>query len=85
VTERALIARRYHAKSVLITGGTGFIGTHLGARLVSYGAQVVAFGRHAPGGTGAVECIPGDVRNETAVNRVIDRRFYAADISRIGA
>src|ERR1700674_2854892 len=75
MTEPALTARRYHAKSVLVTGGAGFIGTHLCARLASYGADVVVFGRHVAGGRDSVEFVPGDVRDEMAVNRRIERRF----------
>ena len=51
MSEPALIARRYEGKSALVTGADGFIGTHLVARLASYGAHVVAFGRHVRDGS----------------------------------
>ena len=40
MTEPAPLARRYHGKSVLVTGGTGFIGTHLSRRLVAFGVDL---------------------------------------------
>ena len=53
MTERALIARRYQGSSVLITGGVGFIGTHLRQRLASWGAEVVVLGSVGVAGRGA--------------------------------
>ena len=35
----------YHGKKVLVTGADGFMGSHLTERLVSYGANVLAFVR----------------------------------------
>jgi UDP-glucose 4-epimerase len=75
VTERALMARRYDGKSVLVTGGTGFIGTHLSRRLVAYGAEVVVLGRHAGPLPDGVELVLGDVRSEASVNALIGRGF----------
>ncbi|HNR67326.1 MAG TPA: NAD-dependent epimerase/dehydratase family protein [bacterium] len=38
---RELLPAAYRGKKVLITGGLGFIGSHLAARLVDYGADVL--------------------------------------------
>ena len=75
MTERALIARRYHGASVLITGGAGFIGTHLRQRLASWGAEVVVLGRHVPAEARDIEFVMGDVRDEATVNALMARQF----------
>jgi len=69
------MARRYAGKSVLVTGGTGFIGTHLSRRLAGYGAAVVVLGRHAGDLAQGVELVLGDIRSEASVNALIARRF----------
>ncbi len=73
--ERTLLARHFAGKSVLVTGGTGFIGTHLSRQLVACGADVVVFGRHAAKLGDGVELVLGDVRSEASVNALIARRF----------
>ena len=75
MTEPALVARRYEGKSVLVTGGTGFIGTHLSRQLVASGAEVAVLGRHAIALPDGVELVLGDVRSEAAVTPLIARRF----------
>ena len=75
MTEDASMARRYAGKSVLVTGGTGFIGTHLSRRLAGYGAAVVVLGRHAGDLAQGVELVLGDIRSEASVNALIARRF----------
>lgn len=55
-----------------ITGGQGFIGTHITSELLSKGHQVVVFDRHNHMHAGAmeqtgVEFFQGDVRDSTAV------------------
>lgn len=75
MTERALMARRYDGKSVLVTGGAGFIGTHLSRRLVAYGAEVVVLGRHGAAADYGIAFVLGDVRDETTVNALVARGF----------
>jgi nucleoside-diphosphate-sugar epimerase len=75
MTESALAARRYDGKSVLVTGGTGFIGTHLSRQLIAYGAEVVVLGRHAAALPAGVKLVLGDVRSEASVTPLIARRF----------
>ena len=75
MTERASTARRYAGRSVLVTGGTGFIGAHLSRRLAGYGANVTVLGRHAGKLADGVELVLGDVRSDASVNALIGRRF----------
>lgn len=68
---------------VAITGGAGFIGSHLAARFLSEGVRVVLFDNFTrPGsrlnaewltaqGGGRLEIIEGDIRNFDAVQRAI--------------
>lgn len=66
-------------RSVLITGGAGFIGTHLYQRLVNLGASVTIFDNLSPQIHGEdavfndprVTFIKGDVTNEEAVRRAL--------------
>lgn len=54
----------------LITGGSGFIGSHVAAELALRGAEVRAFCRSEPPEAAAVcDWIPGDVRDADAVRR----------------
>ena len=59
---------------LLVTGGTGFLGSHLVPRLVSAGHEVRVIGRSRPTGPGAdtVEYIPGDLRDREAVRRALE-------------
>jgi dTDP-L-rhamnose 4-epimerase len=71
------------SKRVLITGGAGFIGSHLADELTSHGYRVRALDCllpqvHGPGHRrpdylhGSVELIVGDIRDRTAVERALD-------------
>ncbi len=54
--------------NVVVTGGCGFIGSHLAERLVATGNRVTVFDAAAPSGAGgAVRYLRGDVRDEAAV------------------
>jgi NAD dependent epimerase/dehydratase len=68
-------------KSVLITGGMGFIGSHLAERLVQLGAKVRVLGRYNSVGRRGwledspqlsdIECLLGDVRDRDFVERSV--------------
>ena len=74
--EPAILARRYAGKTVLVTGGSGFIGAHVTRRLASYGAPVTSLSRRAGGSPPrGVETIIGDVRDESVVTGLIDRAY----------
>src|SRR5439155_354073 len=78
----ALVASRA-AMKVLITGGAGFIGSHLADRLLAGGHEVRAFDNldpqvHATGERPDyldedVELVVGDVRDRDALRRALDR------------
>ncbi len=58
---------------VLVTGASGFIGSHVAARLAVDGAAVRAFCRsEPPAEANAAEWIPGDVTDPSAVARAAD-------------
>lgn len=70
------------ARTVLITGGAGFIGSHLADELLQSGYQVRAIDNldaqihgDGPGGRGhldpAVEFLPADIRDPVAVRRAL--------------
>lgn len=69
----------YAGKSVLITGGSGFIGTHLARRLAAAGAYVVPMSRtvqpEAAMLRAQLSCVTADVRDEAVVSSLISRRF----------
>jgi UDP-glucose 4-epimerase len=63
----------------LVTGGAGFIGSHLAARLVADGKRVRIFDNFSTGSrsnlaavAGDIEVIEGDLRDEAAVRRATD-------------
>jgi UDP-glucose 4-epimerase len=63
---------------VLITGGAGFIGSHLADALIARGDQVVAFDNFSTGSTANIkhitknfEIIDGDIRNVDLINETI--------------
>ena len=86
------------AKRVLITGGAGFVGSHLADELLEHGYQVRVLDNLAPQvhGTPArrpaylvreVELIRGDVRDEDAVTRAVkdvDAVFHFAAAVGVG-
>ena len=76
---------------VLVTGGSGFVGSHLIARLTSAGHQVRALARHrgrlaralAPHHATGVEVVDGDVRDPGAVKAAVagcDAVMHAANV-----
>jgi UDP-glucose 4-epimerase len=63
---------------VLITGGAGFIGSHLADALIARGDQVVALDNFSTGSTSNIkhitknfEIIDGDIRNSDLINETI--------------
>ena len=75
-------------KTVLVTGGGGFIGSQLVERLVSAGAKVRAFVRYTsrndlgllrlapPEIRSEFEVVPGDLRDDMAVKKAVDGCDY---------
>jgi uncharacterized protein YbjT (DUF2867 family) len=57
---------------ILVTGGTGFVGSHLTARLRAQGEDVRLLARHAGRGAGGVEQVAGDIANPDSVRRAVD-------------
>ncbi|MEO1600652.1 MAG: NAD-dependent epimerase/dehydratase family protein [Pseudomonadota bacterium] len=55
-----------------MTGGGGFLGRHLAARLVARGDSVVAFDRAFPEPVPGATCLTGDVTDQTAVARAAE-------------
>lgn len=56
---------------VLVTGGTGFIGSHVVKRLLEQGHEPVIFDRHIKMPPPGCELILGDVRDATAVTEAV--------------
>ncbi|MFP2924848.1 NAD-dependent epimerase/dehydratase family protein [Pyxidicoccus sp. 3LG] len=58
---------------LLVTGGTGFLGTHLVPRLTAAGHSVRLIGRSKPSGTpyAGTEYVPGDLKDRDAVRRAL--------------
>lgn len=66
----AVLQRFYHKKQVLVTGGAGFIGSHLVEKLVSLGARVTVMDNFSSGNLGnlksvvsAINLLYADVRS----------------------
>jgi UDP-glucose 4-epimerase len=64
---------------VLVTGGAGFVGSHLSERLVSAGAQVRVLDNFSTGDRrnletiiGEIELVEGDIRDKVTVSRVME-------------
>lgn len=71
----------WNGKRVLVTGGEGFIGSHLVERLVAEGASVRVLALYNPFGSygwldpavhTTVELLPGDVRDPERVNGAVE-------------
>ncbi|HLF69405.1 MAG TPA: NAD-dependent epimerase/dehydratase family protein, partial [Actinomycetota bacterium] len=70
----------WQGRRVLVTGGEGFIGSHLVERLVREGAEVRVFAYYNSFGKwgwldeveGAFEVMPGDVRDSERVFTAVD-------------
>ena len=63
---------------VLITGGAGFIGSHLADALIARGDQVIALDNFSTGSTANIkhitknlEIIDGDIRNADLINETV--------------
>lgn len=86
------------SKTILITGGAGFIGSHLGDELLQHGYRVRALDNlspqvHGPDATrpgylhGDIELIVGDVRNPETVRRAlkgVDAVYHFAAMVGVG-
>src|SRR6059058_6668181 len=73
---------------VLITGGNGFIGSHLAEQLVDQGAQVTLLDTHFNSNTAHLSCrkIRGDVRHYSRIRQAVvgqDAVFHFAAVSRV--
>ena len=58
---------------ILVTGGCGFIGSHLTEQLASSGEDVTVFDAALPayGPVASVRYVQGDVRDEAAVGAIV--------------
>lgn len=73
---------------VLITGGNGFVGSHLAEALTELGESVTLFDLRFSENTASMRCpkIRGDVRDYAAVNEAVegqDAVFHLAAVSRV--
>ena len=84
---------RAHQKLVLVTGGAGFIGSHVVRRLLGDGYSVRVFDNFATGrkanlaGLESIEVVQGDVRSPTEVAEAmlgIHAVFHLAAIASVG-
>ncbi len=68
-----------HDKRVLVTGGTGFLGSHLVRKLVELGAQVVVLGRTSSSLATLDDCadrlevVRGDLGSRQDIHRAVER------------
>ena len=74
--------------NVLITGGNGFIGSHLGEKLVADGDSVTLFDLHFTRNSQGLPCerVHGDVREYQAIKQAIEGKdavFHFAAVSRV--
>lgn len=60
-------------KNILITGGAGFIGTHLARRLAGKGHRVEVLDLRSPSPIAGVLGVRGDVRDQVTVNELVGR------------
>lgn len=77
--------RTFPFKRVLITGGAGFIGSHLAERLLAMGCQVEALDNLSTGSVHNVEHLLADKQFELTVASVLEKRDLAISIDRADA
>lgn len=96
-TEKAILENTFCDKNVLITGGLGFIGSHLGCRLVEMGANVLLVDAMLPGYGGNLYNIEpakgkarinySDIRDKNVMNYLVQEKDFifhlAAQVSHI--
>lgn len=77
---------QFHNKTILITGGAGFIGSHLCERFLDLGAQIVCFDNFSTGSQSNLEQVShnnkfvlekGDINNKQTLNKIFNR--YSID------
>lgn len=68
--------RDTHPKAVLVTGGTGTLGTQVVLRLVERGCRVRVLSRKPPAGAAAVEFVAGDL----VAGQGLDRAVAGVDV-----
>jgi uncharacterized protein YbjT (DUF2867 family) len=57
--------------SILVTGGTGTLGTHVVRRLIDQGCQVRVLSRRERPGSDGVECMVGDLAKGSGVDEAV--------------
>jgi uncharacterized protein YbjT (DUF2867 family) len=63
--------RDTHSTSVLVTGGTGTLGSHVVRRLQERGCRVRVLSRKAPAGSSAAEFVAGDLVGDVGVDQAV--------------
>lgn len=69
---------------VLLTGGAGFIGTHLAERLLELGCDVVLFDNHRRDSLGAVPALRSNARVSLVSGDILDRATLEAAMQGAG-
>ena len=59
-------------RSILVTGGSGFLGTRLLGRLAGTSGRVVCLGRRRPAGPAKIGFVSGDLLDRNACRRALD-------------
>ena len=83
---RRALDSEYRGRRALVTGGLGFIGSHVARRLLGLGAEVTVIDALVPGYGGhpfnvedvrdELHVIRGDLRDATAAEAAVDRQDY---------